>query len=102
MRKEVLYDIFVDIHKAYDTLDRGSSLVILEGCGVGPQVFQLLTRYWYWATIVMRVSGYYRYPFHGSLVVGQVGTTLPPNHQYYSVRNHPPLGWSIVIEQVRS
>ena len=83
----------MDIHKACDTLDQGVALVILEGCGVGPQVFQLLTRYWYWATIVMRVSGYYRYPFQGSLVVSQVGTTLPPNHQYYSGRNHPPLGW---------
>ena len=52
MRKEVIYDIFVHIHKVYDALDWGRALEILEGCGVVPQVFQLLTRYWYWATTV--------------------------------------------------
>ena len=45
MRKEVLYDIFVYIHKVYDYMDWGHALAILEGCGVGPQVLQLLTQY---------------------------------------------------------
>ena len=57
MWKEVLYDIFVYTNKVYDTLDWGRALEIMEGCGVGPQVFQLLTRYWYRSTIVVRVSG---------------------------------------------
>ena len=35
IRQEVLYDIFVDIHMAYDALDWGHVLVILEGYGVG-------------------------------------------------------------------
>ena len=56
MRKEFLYDIFVYIHKVYDALNWGRTLEMLEGCGVGPQVFQLLTWYWYWATIVVSVS----------------------------------------------
>ena len=42
MRLEVLYDIFVYIHKAYENLDWVHSLVILEGYGVSPQVFSLL------------------------------------------------------------
>ena len=42
--KEVMYDIFVYIHKVYGALDLGRALAILDGCGVGPQVFQLLTR----------------------------------------------------------
>ena len=44
MQKEVQYDIFVYIHKVYDALDWGSPLEIMERYGVGPQVFQLLTK----------------------------------------------------------
>ena len=65
MKKEVLYDIFVYIHKIYDVLDWGSALAIMEGCGVGTQDLQLLNQYWYWATMGVRVSGSYRYPFQG-------------------------------------
>ena len=57
MREEFLYDIFVYIHKVYDTMYWGGALSILEECVVGPQVFQLLTQYWYRATMVVRVSG---------------------------------------------
>ena len=56
-QKEVLYDIFVCIHKVYDVLHLGRALEIMEGCGVSPQVFQLLNRYWYRATMVVKVSG---------------------------------------------
>ena len=44
MQKEFQYDIFVYIHKFCNTLDWGSALEIMERCGVGPQVFQLLTK----------------------------------------------------------
>ena len=47
IHKEVLYGIFVYIHKVYDALDWGRALTIIEGYGVVPQVFQLLTQYWY-------------------------------------------------------
>ena len=57
MRKECLYDIFVYMHKVYDVMDWGHALAILEGCGVVPHVFQILTQYWYRSTIVVRVSG---------------------------------------------
>ena len=57
MRKEFLYDIFVCIHKVYDVMDWGHVLAILEGCGVGPQVFQILTQYWYRTNMAARVSG---------------------------------------------
>ena len=36
MREEVLYVIFLDLHKAYDSLDRSRSLNILEGYRIGP------------------------------------------------------------------
>ena len=32
-----LYGIFLDLKKAYDAMDRGRCLDILEGAGVGPK-----------------------------------------------------------------
>ena len=46
MREEVLHTFFLDLHKAYDTLDRYKYLDILEGYGIGPRAFRLLRRYW--------------------------------------------------------
>ena len=34
MHKAVLYNIILDLQKAYDALDRGRALEILEGYGV--------------------------------------------------------------------
>ena len=36
MREEVLYVIFLDLHKAYDALDRSRCLEILEGTWLDP------------------------------------------------------------------
>ena len=77
MLQEVLYETCVDIHKAYDVLDRGRALEILEGSMVVPQVCRLLTRYWYWETMVEMVSGYYGDPFQGFWGVTQ-GVPLSP------------------------
>ena len=71
MLQEVLFDIFVDLHKAYDTLDRWCDLAVMKGYGVFPQVFCLLTRYWDRMTMAARVSGYYGDPFQGSRGVTQ-------------------------------
>ena len=38
LRQKVLYEIFLDIQKAYDVLDRGHALAVLEGYGVFLQV----------------------------------------------------------------
>ena len=37
LRQELLYNIFVDIHKSYDAMDWGRTLAILEGYGVVPR-----------------------------------------------------------------
>ena len=39
LREEVLHEIFLDMHKVYDALDRSRCLGILEGYGVGPRAF---------------------------------------------------------------
>ena len=36
LREEILYRIFLDLHKAYHALDRSRCLEILGGYGVGP------------------------------------------------------------------
>ena len=45
LRDEVLYVIFLELHKAYDALDRSRCLEILEGCSVGPRARRLLKTY---------------------------------------------------------
>ena len=60
LREEILYVIFLDLHKAYDTLDRSRCLEILEGYGAGPQSRRLLQTYWSHLTMVARAGGYYR------------------------------------------
>ena len=52
--------IFLDLHKAYDALDRSRCLEILEGYGMVPQACGLLWKYWGRLTMVARAGGYYR------------------------------------------
>ena len=75
--QDILNEIFVDLHKAYDALDQGHALEILEGYGMFPQVLRLLIQYWYQATMAERVSGYYMEPFQGYCGVTQGGTLSP-------------------------
>ena len=65
MRGEVLYEIFLDLHKDYDALDRDRCLDILTVNRVVPQALRLLQRYWDRMAMVTRVGGYFRAPFKG-------------------------------------
>ena len=69
--------IFMDLHKAYDALDRSRCLEILEGYGVGPRDRRLLQTYWSCLTMVERAGGYYGTVFKGERVVTQ-GNPLSP------------------------
>jgi hypothetical protein len=60
---KTLYQIFIDLAKAYDTLDRGSTLEILEGYGVGRWIIRLLTNLWAQQLAVARQAGYHSSPF---------------------------------------
>ena len=57
MREMVLYSIFLDIHKAYNTLERYRCLDILAGCGVGPRTLRILRTYWAWIQMAAKAGG---------------------------------------------
>jgi hypothetical protein len=58
-----LFLIFLDLKKAYDTLDRERTLEILEKYGVGPNLIRLLRNFWNKLLVVARQSGYHSSPF---------------------------------------
>ena len=41
-----LYMIFMDLKKAYDTLDRNQAVRVLKGYGVGPAIIRIIERIW--------------------------------------------------------
>ena len=60
LREEVLYMIFLDLHKAYDALERSRCLKIMEGYGVRPHTRKLLQKYWQRLNMVARAGGILR------------------------------------------
>ena len=58
-----LYAIFLDLQKAYYTLDRKRTLEILEGYGVGPNIRTFLKKVWDGDTLVSKQAGFYGDPF---------------------------------------
>ena len=69
--------IFLDLHKAYDALDRSRCLEILEGYSVGPKARKLIQNYWHRLTMVARAGGYYGTAFGGERGLTQ-GDPLSP------------------------
>ena len=56
--------IFLDLHNAYEALDRSRY-------GVGPRAFRILHTYWRRLTMVTRANGYYGEEFKGARGVTQ-------------------------------
>lgn len=77
IRQVPLYEIFLDLRKAYDTLDRDRTLQILEGYGVGPRALGLLRSSWQRQTVVARQGRYYGEPFPATRGVTQ-GDIISP------------------------
>ena len=56
---EPLYMVFMDLKKAYDTLDRTQALRILREYGVGEKLLRIISTIWENDTMVPRQSGYF-------------------------------------------
>ena len=69
--------IFLDLTKAYKSLDMSRSLEILERYGVGPRARRLLWAYWRKSTMVARAGEYFGTGFKGARGVTQ-GDPLSP------------------------
>jgi hypothetical protein len=71
------YQIFLDLKKAYDTLDRGRMMAILEGYGVGPNIRRFIVAIGEQDTLVPRLAGYFGTPFTASRGVRQGDVVSP-------------------------
>jgi hypothetical protein len=58
-----LYQIFLDLSKAYDMLDRNRTLQLLQRYGMGERLLKILTNFWSSLRVVARQQGYYGDPF---------------------------------------
>ncbi|KAL9183034.1 hypothetical protein ACHAXT_004821 [Thalassiosira profunda] len=67
----------LDLRKAFDAMDRGRCLEILEGYGVGPNMRRLIKCFWDNALLVCRASGVYGKPFRDGRGVTQGGPLSP-------------------------
>jgi hypothetical protein len=58
-----LYQIFIDLTKAYDTLDRGHTLSLLEAYGIGPHIHSIIQAVWDLETVVPKSGRCFGIPF---------------------------------------
>ncbi len=57
------YGVFLDLKKAFDSMDRERCLSILGGYRVRPRMIRLIQNFWHNAVLVYRASGNYGSPF---------------------------------------
>ena len=68
------FGIFIDLKKAFDTMDQGRCLAIWALHGVGPQMLRLIHNFWEMATNVCRAKGNHCRPFKAGHGVTQGGS----------------------------
>jgi hypothetical protein len=71
-----LYQIYVDLKKAYNELDREQTLKILAACGVGPRMLCLQKHFWDTEKFVCHTGGNYGEPFNAKRSITQGPTLL--------------------------
>jgi hypothetical protein len=67
------YGVFLDLKKAFDSMDRERCLLILKGYGARSRMIWLICNFWANATMVCWASGYYGMPFCAGRGVTQGG-----------------------------
>ena len=77
VKGQPLFQVFLDLSKAYDSLDRDRTLQVLEAYGVGPNVLHFLSCIWEWSHLVPRIAGYYGAAFQVERGVPQ-GDVISP------------------------
>ncbi len=68
-----LYQIYLDLKKAYNTLDQTGCLEILAGYGAGPNLLRLQKHFWDGARMVCHAGGSYGEPFSAGRGITQGG-----------------------------
>ena len=72
-----LFMVFLDLKKAFYSLDRERALLVLEKYGVGPNLLRIIRSTWARDTMVPRQSGYFGRPFRAGRGV-RVGDVMSP------------------------
>ena len=72
-----LYGVFIDLRKAYDAMDTGQYLEILQAYGVGPKRLKAISYFWDHALLVCCAGGCYGEPFRARRGVTQ-GSPFSP------------------------
>jgi Reverse transcriptase (RNA-dependent DNA polymerase) len=57
--QQALFMVFIDLRKAYDSLDRTRALHTFEGYGMGPNMLRLIRNFWDRQQVVTRQQGYH-------------------------------------------
>ena len=57
--KDPLFLVFLDLSKAYNTVDRGRLIRTLEGYGAGPHICELLSTFWVQQEVFTIQNGYH-------------------------------------------
>ena len=72
-----LYGLFLDLRKAYDAMDRGRCLQIMEDCEVGANARRLIKAFWDNGVLVCKAAGFFGLPFRAGRGVTQGGPVSP-------------------------
>lgn len=61
-----IFQVFLDLRKAYDTVDRDRLLDVLKADGVGENLCRVLKTFWQQQQTIAKQSGYYGNPFQAT------------------------------------
>jgi hypothetical protein len=76
LKQMPFFGVFINLQKAFDAMNWGRCLQILELHGAGPQMLRLIRNFWDTATNVSQAKGNYDRPLKASCGVNQGGPLL--------------------------